>query len=368
MQKFFIDKNSHKDIKKILQDEGINKPLLVVGKSFDKSFLKDYFLENNISVTKFNEFSSNPTYESVKKGKMLFSKEKCDGIIAIGGGSAIDVAKCIKLFSNMNDEENYLHQPIKENSIKLIALPTTAGTGSESTRFAVIYYKGEKQSVANESIIPDYVILEPDVLITLPVYQKKCTLLDALCQAIEAYWSVNSNEESKEYSKQAISLIMDNIWGYLKGEQKANLNIMLGANYAGRAINITQTTAAHAMSYKITSMYGLPHGHAVAICLPYLWEFMNNNLDKTIDTRGSEYLKGIFNDLAKLLNQKSIPQAIEYFKSLLRKMEITSPNFNDEDLDYLSKSVNTTRLKNNPVALAYSDIYSIYTSVIELGA
>ena len=267
MQKFFIDKNSHKDIKKILQDEGMSKPMLVVGKSFDKSFLKDYFLENNISVTKFNEFSSNPTYESVKKGKMLFSKEKCDGIIAIGGGSAIDVAKCIKLFSNMNDEENYLHQPIKENSIKLIALPTTAGTGSESTRFAVIYYKGEKQSVANESIIPDYVILEPDVLITLPVYQKKCTLLDALCQAIEAYWSVNSNDESKEYSKKAISLIMDNIWGYLKGEQKANLNIMLGANYAGRAINITQTTAAHAMSYKITSLYEIPHGHAVAMAM-----------------------------------------------------------------------------------------------------
>ena len=115
----------------------------------------------------------------------------------------------------MDNDINYMQQEYIDSGITLIAVPTTAGTGSESTCHAVIYYEGEKQSISHTSIIPNYAILEPSVLETLPVYQKKCTMLDALCQAIESWWSVNSTEESKEYSRKAILAIKENWEEYI---------------------------------------------------------------------------------------------------------------------------------------------------------
>ena len=221
-------------------------------------------------------FTPNPLYEDVCKGIKLFNAKGCDTIIAVGGGSSIDVAKCIKLYCKMSDDRLYLEQEYKDTGVKLIAIPTTAGTGSESTRYAVIYYDGKKQSVTHESIIPDVAILEPKVLKTLPLYQKKCTMMDALCQGIESWWSVNSTDESKEYSKIAVESIMKWWKEYIfENTDESAQHIMNAANYAGRAICITQTTAPHAFSYKITSLYGLPHGHAVAVCLPEIWTFID---------------------------------------------------------------------------------------------
>ena len=111
------------------------------------------------------------------------------------------------LFCKMEKDRPYVEQKYQETGIKLIAIPTTAGTGSESTRFSLLYYNGEKISVNHDSIIPNVAILEGAVLKPLPDFQKKCTLLDALCQAIEAWWSVNSTDESKEYSREATACL-----------------------------------------------------------------------------------------------------------------------------------------------------------------
>jgi alcohol dehydrogenase class IV len=133
----------------IIKELKIKKYLLVCGKSIGLLPIGDYLDNICVPYVKFSDFTPNPLYEDVFKGVDLFNGEKCDGIIAIGGGSAIDVAKCIKLFSPMNKEINYLKQGYKDSGTPLIAIPTTAGTGSKSTRFAVIYYKGEKQSVTH---------------------------------------------------------------------------------------------------------------------------------------------------------------------------------------------------------------------------
>jgi len=244
---------------------------------------------------------------------------------------------------------NFLRQKFFDSGIPLIALPTTAGTGSESTKFAVIYYEDKKQSVTHDSIIPDFAILVPSLLETLPLYQKKCTLLDALCQGIESWWSQNSTPESVEYSKKAVRGIIKNYRLYLSGE--ANEEIMLSANFAGRAINITQTTAAHAMSYKITSLFSLPHGHAVAICLPYIWEYMISHQEKCIDPRGSNYLANVFLDIAKVLNCSTPQKGVEFLRLMLSQLGIFSPKVTDTQLDILTASVNPERLRNNPVEL-----------------
>ena len=348
--------------------EGSIKVLLVCDSSFDFLNIKDDIEHMDVPHVIFNDFTPNPLYEDVCKGVDLFQITKCDTILAVGGGSSLDVAKCIKLYCQMSKDDIYLNQAYKDTGVKLIAIPTTAGTGSESTRYAVIYYDGKKQSVTHDSIIPNIAILEPKVLKTLPLYQKKCTMLDALCQGIESWWSVNSTEESKSLSKEAVETIMQWWHEYIfENTDESAVQIMHAANLAGRAICITQTTAPHAFSYKITSMYKLPHGHAVAVCLPEIWDYMYKNIEQCIDSRGNDYLNGVFTAIAGAMGMDTVQNAIEGFKNLLAVMSISSPVSlsRPEDLKVLSESVNPVRLKNNPVALSHDAIIGLYDVILK---
>ena len=363
---FGIDKLSE-----ILNESNIEKLFIVTGANSYKSLnFKDIIERLAIERVYFTDFTPNPKYEQICKGIDLFKSEGCDAILAIGGGSPMDVAKCIKLAVLADEGINAIIPPmvnknvvIDGNKIPFIAIPTTAGTGSESTHNAVMYYEGTKQTVTNDGILPDYAILEPSVLKTLPLYQKKCTMMDALCQGIESWWSVNSTDESKEYSKKAVELIIQNWEKYIFGnDDEAAANIMLGANYSGRAINIAQTTAAHAMSYKITSLYELPHGHAVAVCLPEIWEYMVDNMDKCRDPRGKEYLDDIFRQISLSMGCIDVMDAIGKFRNILLKCRINmdGKELDDELLSLLANSVNPIRLKNNPVQIMRDAINNIY--------
>lgn len=367
-QEIYSGYDSYLNIEKVLKAHGAKKPFMVCDSAFEFLFVKDYIKALPFPIVFFSDFTPNPLYEDVVKGVNLFRENGCDFIVSIGGGSAIDVAKCIKLYAKMPDGEVYLKQEYKDSGIPHMAIPTTAGTGSESTRYAVCYYEGAKQSVTHESIIPDYVILEPAFLKTLPVYQKKATLLDALCQGIESLWSVNSNEESYGYSEKAIRAILSNLEAYMKNDEKALEQISLAANLSGRAINITQTTAAHAMSYKITSLYGLAHGHACAVCLPYVWRYMIVHPDECIDARGEEHLQKVFKKLCELFYVDEPQQAVYRFFRILQFLEMPFPTLkNPEDMETLVSSVNPVRLKNNPVALDRKAITEIYTHVFKDG-
>lgn len=359
----------------ILQEIGCKKLLLVIDSSYPFLNIKDTI--ENLPVAekiKFSNFTPNPLYEQVCEGIELFKSSQSDTILAVGGGSAIDVAKCLKLAILAKEGNEAIIPPVVNtrvecdgSKIPFIAIPTTAGTGSESTHNAVMYYEGAKQTVTNDGVLPDYAILEPSVLKTLPLYQKKCTMMDALCQGIESWWSVNSTEESYEFSRKTIELIMANWRKYIfDNDEEAAANIMLGANYSGRAINITATTAAHAMSYKITSLYGLPHGHAVAICLPVIWEYMLSHLEKCIDPRGKEYLSGKFHDIAQAMDVEDPYVARDIIICMMRDMELNNPDsINlEEDLNILSKSVNPVRLKNNPVGIDEETAYSLYSKIL----
>ena len=143
--------------------------------------------------------------------------------------------------------------------------------------------------------------------------------------------------------------------------------IMLAANYSGRAINITATTAAHAMSYKITSMYNLPHGHAVAVCLPEIWDFMVKHRDKVTDERGQMHVYKIFKLIAETMGVKEIREAIAQFRLMMSDMNLSNPtsiNDHEKEIEILSSSVNPVRLRNNPVQFLHEEIVSIYSKVI----
>lgn len=364
--------NGIENLSKALEDA--TKVFLVCDSSFPYLNIKDDIENMGVPHVVFSDFTPNPRYEEVCKGIDTFQITKCDTLLAVGGGSAIDVAKCIKLAVLAAEGNDAIIPPLVNTRVQcdgtklpFIAIPTTAGTGSESTHNAVMYYEGAKQTVTNDGILPDIAILEPKVLKTLPLYQKKCTMLDALCQGIESWWSVNSTEESYEYSRKAIELIMANWRAYIfENSEEAAANIMLGANYGGRAINITATTAAHAFSYKITSLYNLPHGHAVAVGLPEIWEYMLDHTDKCIDSRGPEYLSGIFQRIATAMGCNTPAAAIALFRKMMQDMEMQSPTSDNllSDILLLTSSVNPIRLKNNPVELDEATIRRLYEIIV----
>lgn len=360
--------NDYADVIRSFTETGIRKLFLVCDNAFRYLRISDGLreLENyGISVVKFDGFTVNPKYEEIVEGVNLFRREECDMIFAVGGGSAIDVAKCIKLYVNMNEDSNYLEQQIVSNEIPLWAMPTTAGTGSEATRYAVIYYNGEKQSVTHTDCIPSVVFMDVSALQTLPVYQKKATMLDAFCHALESFWSVNSNEESRRFSTQAIELILENYPPYLANQMQGCKGMLLAANMAGKAINITQTTAGHAMCYKLTSLYGIAHGHAAALCVSVLWPYLLQHTEECIDPRGEGFLKDILNDIASVMRVATPRDAVERFERMLEELELDVPKMQPMDYDILKKSVNPVRLKNHPVKLTEDVINRLYHRIGE---
>lgn len=344
MQRMF---NNLDDFKNYIQDNNFRNCFVVCSHSFYGSDIHKILEDAVARIVYFDDYCPNPKYESVIKGLELFNHNNCDSIIAIGGGSAIDVAKCIKNESG-------------KDSLKLLASPTTAGTGSESTKFAVIYKDGKKTSVENECLLPDAVLFYEKMLKTLPLRQKKATALDAFSHSIESMWSINSTEESMELSKKAILLLQKNMDRYFCGDEGTYKEMFEAANLAGRAINITKTTAGHAMCYKLTSLYGVPHGQAAMIVNSELLPYMVENIDSCVDKRGKEYLLGVFKDIGKLIADDSF----SFFRLLLSKTQMYDFDINIDDLDELVDSVNIERLSNNPVKLSKDDIREIYLRII----
>ncbi len=368
IQKVITNKDSYIGLDDWIEESQIQKPLLICGSSlkYQKKLVDhlNYLKNLGVEFVVFSDYEPNPKFESVVDGVHLFKKNSCDGIIAIGGGSAMDVAKCIKLFSNMDDKKNYLIQEIIPNTIPFLAVPTTAGTGSEATRYAVIYYNGEKQSISHDSCIPDIVLMDHSLLSSLPTYQKKATMMDALSHSIESFWSINSTIDSKKYSMVALKCILDNMEGYLANNDIGNERMLMAANIAGRAINITQTTAGHAMSYKLTSMFGIAHGHATILCNKVIYRWMIENTSKCIDKRGEAYLRNVLDEIGVIFGGKDAISGANKLEQIVDNLGLDIPRVTEEQLEELRKSVNIERLKNFPIRLDEKTIDALYREIL----
>lgn len=367
-QKIVTATKRYEQLDQYLKENRCRKVMLVCGSSIQYMRIGQYFNtlqeKKGIEVVRFEDFQPNPLYESAVKGVELFRKEACDSIVAVGGGSTIDMGKCIKLYSNMDKEENYLKQTIIPNNIPFLAVPTTGGSGSEATRYAVLYYEGEKQSITHESILPEVVLFDGSTLCSLPEYQRKATMMDAFCHALESFWSVNSTKESTGYSRKAIQLILSNMDGYLKNECEANKAMQIAAYTAGKAINITQTTAGHAMCYKLTSLYGISHGHAAALCNVRLFPFMIEHLDRCIDKRGRMFLGDTLQQIADAMGCGMPEEAAEKFAWILSRLGLSAPEVKDGGYAELVNSVNPVRLKNHPIRLDEESIDTLYHQIL----
>lgn len=361
-QKGFVGLGAIKNLGKILKKHKPSKIFLVCGKnSYEKSGAKNAiepFLKN-FKVVRFNNFQENPKLNDIMKGIQIFRKEGCDFVIAVGGGSAIDIAKSIKLVAaNSWQTDDFIKgkEIIKNKGEILVAIPTTSGTGSEATKFAVIYIGKTKYSIDHDFVLPDYLIVDPNFTMSLNKEITACTGMDALSQSVESYWSINSTKKSKDYAKRAIKLIVKNLTNSVnKPSKKTRLAMAIAANLAGKAINISKTTACHSVSYPITSYFNVPHGHAVALTLGRMLVYnskvtQNDNLDK----RGVSYVKKITGEISNLIGAGNAEDAASIIKSLMKKIGLTTRLSElgiktEKDIGVIVKNgFNPSRVKNNP--------------------
>lgn len=367
----FSGKNSISQLNKLLKNFGSKKGFLVTGKGFyEKCGAKAYIesISSEISFIIFSDFEENPKLEDVRKGINILRNNSCDLILAIGGGSYIDMAKLINALYQMEDD--LLERNIKENKIKtpllpFIAIPTTAGSGSEATHFAVVYIDEKKYSLADQYLLPDHVILDHELLRSQPKYQMAVSGIDAISQAIESLWSINSTKESIKYSIQAIELLWFNLPEVLENPNDNNLSkVMKGAHLAGKAINIAKTTAPHALAYGFTTYCKLPHGHAVALSLPF---FINHHLkvnsQNCLDPRGYLYVREKLKTVGDILGIPSnkIPfRFSEFINKCGLEINFLKLNINKKLFNEITSMVNIERLKNNPVKTNELDLLKLY--------
>jgi alcohol dehydrogenase class IV len=287
-----------------------------------------------------------------------------DIIIALGGGCVIDYAKLANgLYKTRN-----LRKKIKAGNLKLflkktkiLAIPTTAGSGAEVTKFATIYIGKTKYSVEHNLLKPDYFSLIPKLVLNTSRIVRSSSGFDAIAQAIESIFSKKANTQSIKYSSQSLRFSIKSFLRFVKTPNVNNADQMLkAANFSGKAINIAKTNAPHALSYFFTSKFRIPHGLAVAI---FFIEIINLYYLAACKNNNSNLIKK-FNLLFKIIKLSTLQE----LNNLLRKFFIKSGIKN-----YLNKSLkkvkyhnktnfyyNSNRLKNSPIKILKKDIYRLY--------
>lgn len=349
-QKVVRGRGSLNRLPELMKKLGISKPMIVGMEPLTGTLLK----KNPVLLASpvFSSFHPNPDLSDTEDGADMYLREHCDGLVSIGGGSSIDTAKAIKTRLNAKTEDDIIHSRLDQTvSCPHIAVPGTAGTGSEATQIAVVYVNDKKVSLNNENLKPDGVILDSTLLDSLPVYHKKSCALDALAQGIESYWSKGSNDDSKVHAYLAVIGVLDNLKSYLEGDPHAADEMLDASFQSGKAIQITRTTAAHAMSYMLTKRMGIAHGHACMLTLPTLWEMMQEHDD----------MKELLSDLTSKMRLGDMRMVPRLLKGILYDLEMKIPEPPDEEtLDELASSVNVERLNNHPVQLTREEIKSAY--------
>ncbi len=280
--------------------------------------------------------------------------ENVDLIAAVGGGTVIDLAKiaAVAYSNNCTHVDDVLTDKGLQNKLDTVYIPTTAGTGSEATSFAVVYKDKVKYSVDKPSLLPTYTVLDPLLLESLPEPVLNATVLDALAQAMESAWACGSNEQSISYSEQAIGLILENL------EKENNLQrlegLQLGSHLAGKAINISRTTLPHSISYPMSSYFGIPHGIAVFLTLPGVAELnFRATADQLHPGTSLSRVQQAFSMYFELFGVDNIEMLIKRLSEVMEllgvKTRLRDYGIGRRDLEFLAGNALTKgRSDNNP--------------------
>jgi alcohol dehydrogenase len=321
----------------------------------------------------FSEFEPNPKLEDAVIGVARFREDPPDVVIAVGGGSALDMAKVIAVCgvqeAPLLEYVTGRLQPERPGP-PVIALPTTAGTGSEATHFAVVYVDGRKHSLAHPFLRPRYALIDPALTYSVPPGLTAASGLDALAQAMESIWATGATADSMNHASEALSLALAFLEEAVhRPTPAARLGMARAAHLAGKAIDISKTTAPHAVSYAITTRFGVPHGAAVALTLGAFLHYNSAVDDSTCnDPRGAGAVRDRVHRVLKLVGEHSPEAAEERIQALVERVgcpvRLGQVGVRRDDLPELARAVNLERLSNNPRSIDTGGLISLLESVL----
>lgn len=319
------------------------------------------------------DFSPYPSLSEVLATAKACGELQADGLLAIGGGSAIDLSKLAAVTAPLGASAAvYLRKSSAPpgTALPVIAAPTTAGTGAEVTHFAALYLDTGKVSVADPRMRPRVGIVDPVLTASMPADLTAATGLDALCQAVESTWSVGSTDVSMRYAERALRLCLQ--WlpkAVHHSTAKSRRAMAVAAHLAGRAINISKTTACHAMSYELTGRFGLLHGHAVAVTLAAMLRYNAGvTSDDTVDPRGAVHTMRAIRIIVRAFGAGTVNAAADAITSLVRGLNLptrlSDVGVKPQDIHGLVSAVNTERLSNNPRLMSPEVVRGIFESIL----
>jgi len=331
-------------------------------------------LLREIPVVMFEDFDPNPKLDQLLVGLQRYRSSPTDAVLAVGGGTAIDLAKLIAWSAPQTADVRELvagRARADRPALPLVAVPTTAGTGSEATQFAVLYIDGVKCSIDSPEMMPRACVLDPALTDTLPPSITAHTGLDAFCQGVESLWSVASTDRSASYSVEAIGLAWHHLEAAVRCPDSVSRAAMCRASHlAGRAINLTRTTAPHAISYAFTSDHGVPHGQAVALTLgPLLVHNAGVTAADNQDPRGVESVRARIAMILDLLGCADAEQASREIDAFVRRLgcetRLSGWGISGrETIERIAGKVNPQRLGNNPRRVTHEQIVGLLESIV----
>jgi len=366
--------NSILDIKKIIIEKNLKKPLIVTDKGISSlgltNPLTEDFSNNQIKFAFYDKVVANPTIDNVEQGRKLFQDQNCDCLIAFGGGSAMDCAKAIgariaKPQKTISQMKGLLK--IRKSIPLLIAIPTTAGTGSETTLAAVITDKKtqHKYPINDFALIPSYAVLDATLTVGLPKNITSTTGMDALTHAIEAYIGHSTTKYTREKALNACKLIFENIEEAYNNPTNltARSNMLKASFYAGIAFTRSYVGYVHAIAHSLGGQYNTPHGLANAVILPIILKEYGNaiykktkqiadycNISKENDSK-QESTKKLIAKIEKLNKLFDLPSKFDFIK--------------DEDIKILASHANNEGNPLYPVPKLFDkkELESIYYKI-----
>ena len=301
-QNIIVGRGSLAKLPEVAEKSGGKKAFIISGPHLNKMGIVqscvDALKAKGIESSVFTETEGNPSVETVDKASAAYKESGADFIVALGGGSPMDVAKAVGVVARYGGSitEYEGADKVSGDIIPLIAVPTTAGTGSEVTAFSVItdHSRNYKLTVFSYKLIPSYAILDAELLTTAPASVAAACGIDALVHALEAYISTAASPFSDAMAEKALELIGANIRCYAanRGDIEAAENMLVGSLFAGIAFSWARLGDVHAMSHPVSAYFNVPHGVANAILLPTIVEY-NMLADK------GKYLN-IYNYIAEL--------------------------------------------------------------------
>ncbi len=367
---------SCKDLDLVLKKESINCVLIVTDAGIVTngltSSLEETLNKANVGFSIYDKVLPNPTVDQVEEALALYKQKHCDAIIAIGGGSSMDCAKAVGAriaYPNKSLAQMKGVLRVLRATPTIIAIPTTAGTGSEVTLAAVITdaRKHHKYAIMSFPLIPRYAVLDAQLTYSLPQQLTSTTGMDALTHAVEAYIGRSTTKQTRKLALEATKLIFQNIErAYFCGtDREARKNMLHAAYKAGLAFSMSYVGYIHAIAHSLGGQYGTPHGLANAVIMPYVLEEYGASADKKL------HQLGVAAGVCRPEDSDAVGAKcfIEAIKQLNAKMNIPTKisGIKAEDIEQLAKIAEheANPLYPVPKLMTAKELSSLYIKVAD---